>query len=365
MNDDTPPQGVAVPPRGGEPPGREPEVVGGSHWRRRLLLGAAAGVVVVVGLVAYAVVWYEQQVHAGPPGARVVIEVTPGASADSVSAQLVRRHVVASTLALRIYYFFHGTPVIGAGGYALRRNDSLADVRSNLAAGPDMLVIPPGFTVSETAARLSQLPGHDGSALLAAVDSRAVTSPYEPAGVSNLDGLLGTGDYVVGRRQSAASLLTTMVDRFDAEAAAARLDTKAAALGVTPYQAVIIASIVQKEGVYPQNVAKVSRVIYNRLALGMRLQMNSTVLYAENRDGGPVTSADLALHTPYNTYLYTGLTPTPICFASSASLQAALDPASGDWLYFVLVSPDGTEAFSATLAGQEANEQLAKSRGVG
>jgi UPF0755 protein len=106
-------------------------------------------------------------------------------------------------------------------------------------------------------------------------------------------------------------------------------------------------------------------VIYNRLAHGTSLQMDSTVLYSEHRDGGKVTSADLALNTPYNTYLHTGLTPTPICFPAKASLQAALAPTTGDWLYFVVVSKDGTEAFSSTYAGQQANERLAQSRGLG
>jgi UPF0755 protein len=78
-----------------------------------------------------------------------------------------------------------------------------------------------------------------------------------------------------------------------------------------------------------------------------------------------VTAADLALDTPYNTYLHPGLTPTPICFPSKASLQAALAPTPGDWLYFVVVSKDGTEAFSNTFAGQQANERLARSRGLG
>jgi UPF0755 protein len=88
-------------------------------------------------------------------------------------------------------------------------------------------------------------------------------------------------------------------------------------------------------------------------------------LYSENRDGGPVTASDLRLDTPYNTYLHAGLTPTPICFPSTASLQAALAPTPGNWLYFVVVSKDGTEAFSDTFAGQQANEALARSRGLG
>ena len=88
-----------------------------------------------------------------------------------------------------------------------------------------------------------------------------------------------------------------------------------------------MASIVEKEGVIAKNMGPVARVIFNRLANDMPLQMDSTVLYAEGRDGGPVTAADLQPQTPYNTYLNKGLTPTPICFPSPAALQAALAPA--------------------------------------
>ncbi|MHB8682195.1 MAG: endolytic transglycosylase MltG [Acidimicrobiales bacterium] len=333
--------------------------------RRRVLLGLGVVAGLAVGALLYGVAWYEGVVHAGPPGAATVVEVPSGSSVQEVARHLSDQGVISSSLALRVYFVLHGTPVVRAGGYGFRKNESLAAVRSTLEAGPDVLVVPAGFTVAETADRLDQLPGQSASALLAAVASRAVVSRYEPPGAANLDGLLGTGDYVLSPGERATTLLAQMVERFDAQAHAAGLDAGAAALGVTPYQAVTIASIVQKEGVYPQNLAKVSRVVYNRLVKGMRLQMDSTVLYSEHRDGGPVTSADLALDTPYNTYLHGGLPPTPICFPSAASLSAALHPAAGDWLYFVLVSNDGTEAFSDTLAGQLANEQLAKSRGLG
>jgi UPF0755 protein len=183
--------------------------------------------------------------------------------------------------------------------------------------------------------------------------------------VHSLEGLLGTGVYQVLPGESDATLLQQMVDRFDTTAEAVGLQSGAAALGMTPYQVVTVASIVQKEGVYSQNLAKVARVVDNRLARGMALQMDSSVLYSEHRDGGPVTSADLALDSPYNTYLHKGLTPTPICFPSQASLEAALHPATGSWLYFVVVQRDGTEAFADTFAEQLANEQLAKSRGLG
>ena len=333
-------------------------------WRRPLPLAGSALGVLVLAVVVWGLAWYEAQVHAGPPGPQVLVTVVPGTSVGGAADLLAQRGVVTSGLALRIYDLFHGTPVLASGTYALARHESLGAVHRALDAGPDVLVVPPGLALWEAAERFGQLPGHTAGAFSAAVADRAVVSPYEPPGLANLDGLLGTGEYVVGRSQSAASLLREMVARFDAQAAAAGLDARAAALGVTPYQAVTVASIVQKEGVYPQNLAKVARVVYNRLARGMLLQMDSTVLYSEHRDGGTVTQADLALDTPYNTYRHKGLTPTPICFPSPASLAAALAPAPGDWLYFVLVSRDGTEAFSDTLAGQQANEQLAKSRGL-
>ena len=336
-----------------------------SGARRRLLLAAAVAGALVVGLVAWALAWYEGEVHAGPPGATTVVDVSRGASAGAVAGDLARHGVVGSSLALRIYFFFHGTPVIRTGGYAFRRHQSLATVLDRLQHGPDVLRVLPGYTVHETAGLLDGLPGPGGAAVLAAVARRSVVSRYEPAGTGNLDGLLGTGDYVLAPGESAVTLLTEMVTRFDGVADSAGLEAGAHALGVTPYQALVVASIVQKEGVYPQNVAKVARVVYNRLARGMPLQMDSTVLYSEHRDGGPVTSADLALDTPYNTYLHKGLPPSPICFPSSGALDAALHPAAGNWLYFVLVSRDGTEAFSDTYAGQLANEQLAHSRGLG
>jgi UPF0755 protein len=125
------------------------------------------------------------------------------------------------------------------------------------------------------------------------------------------------------------------------------------------------ASIVEKEGYIPKNMPDVARVIYNRLARGTPLQMNATVLYPLGQDGGPVTAKDLKLHTPYNTYLNVGLTPTPICSPSMDALAAAAHPPAGEWLYFVLVNKDGTEAFADTYAEQLANEKLAQQRGVG
>ena len=321
---------------------------------------------VVLRLLVAAVSWYESEASGGE-GPSQVVTVASGSSMGAVTDSLVRADVVGSALAFHVYLALHGTPTVLPGTYLLHRNESFADVRARLARGPDVFSVDvlPGFTIGEVAAQVGQVPGHDGAHFQSLATSGTMRSPYEPAGSDNIDGLLASGTYRAAPGESDQTLLGDMIARFDALAASVGLAGGASALGETPYQAVTVASIVQKEGVYQKNLGKVARVIYNRLARGTPLQMDSTVLYSEHRDGGRVTSADLSLNTPYNTYLHVGLTPTPICFPSKASSQAALAPTPGNWLYFVVVSNDGTEAFSSTFAGQQANERLAQSRGLG
>jgi len=208
-------------------------------------------------------------------------------------------------------------------------------------------------------------PGNDHGGIAAAAKSGVVHSAFSPPGSNNLEGMLGTGSYLILPGESDVTIVRDMVQRFDRDAEAAGLSTaSAAALGLSPYQVVIAASVVEKEGYIPLNMPDVARVIYNRLARGEPLQMDSTVLYAIGQDGGPVTSQDLKIQSPYNTYLNTGLPPTPICMPSPDALAAAVHPPTGAWLYFVLVDKNGTMAFSDTYAQQLANEKLAQSRGL-
>jgi UPF0755 protein len=331
------------------------------------ILGLAfvvVGVVVVVG----GYLWINHEANpSGPKGAQVIVAVPKGDGTSQFASLLQQKGIITSSLAYRIWSKVHSAPAVYAGSYAFNKNDSFADVNQVLSSGPNVfsLDIPPGFTVSEVAARVGQFPGYDQSAFLGLATGGTLHSPWQPVGVTSLDGLLGTGTYQLVPGETQTQLLTQMIDRFDQQANAANLTADAAALGVTPYQAITIASIVEKEGVYQKNLGPVARVIFNRLANNMPLQMDSTVLYALGRDGGKVTSKDLATVTPYNTYLNKGLTPTPICFPSPAALEAALHPPPGSWLYFVVVQSDGTEAFATTFAQQQANETIAAKRGLG
>jgi UPF0755 protein len=334
--------------------------------RRRIVALVGAGLLVVIlGFT----LWYELESAAlGPEGPQAVVTVSPGESFDSVLSSLSAHHVIGSSLAFRISNVFHGTPNVLPGSYALHQNISFADVRTQLAAGPNIFAVDvlPGYTLSEVAAHVgADVPGHSARGFENTASSGAVHSIFSPSGSDNLEGMLGTGNYLVFPGESDLTLLRQMVTRFDNDATAAGLTTaSAAAQGLTPYQVITVASVVEKEGYYLKNMPNVARVVYNRLAQGITLDMDSTVLYALGQDGGPVTAQDLKIQSPYNTYLTKGLPPTPICMPSTTAISAAVHPPPGAWLYFVLVSKDGTLAFSDTYAEQLANERLAKSRGL-
>lgn len=236
-----------------------------------------------------------------------------------------------------------------------------------------VLVGPPSFPVTvlvgTTVLELAQQVGDDvpqwtARQFLQAASSGRVRSPFEPKGVQDLDGLLAPGTYQVHPSETPEQLLRAMVRRFDHEARALGLTPSTHVRGLDAYQLITVASIVEKEGYVPENFGKVAEVIDNRLARGMPLQMDSTVLFALHQDGGPVTPADEEVRSPYNTYLHTGLTPTPICFPSPGALRAALHPTPGPWLYFELVSPSGREAFETTYAQHLRDIALAHARGL-
>jgi len=334
------------------------------HRRRRLLVVLAVLFVIVVG----AGTWYEFQAHPlGGPGKGVIIEVRRGESEGAVLGDLASHGVIASSFAFRLSFIVHGTPPTEPGLYYFHRNQTFGAVRSVLEGGTDVYIfdLQPGYTAAEVAVRVAAVPGLSDTSFAAALRSGAVHSPLQVPGSTDLEGMLGVGDYDVVPGETATQLLAAMVARFDREADEAGLPGAAHGFGLTPYQLVTVASIVEKEGYIEKNMGMVARVIYNRLAKGMPLQMDSTVLYSLGQDGGPVTPADEKVDTPYNTYLHTGLPPTPIATPSPTALRSAADPPAGDWLYFELVNKDGTEQFSATYAEQLAAEQLAASEGLG
>jgi UPF0755 protein len=131
-------------------------------------------------------------------------------------------------------------------------------------------------------------------------------------------------------------MISAMIDRFNAEAKAIDLEARAAQMGRTAYEIVIVASLLEVEG-HPRDFEKVARVVYNRLLEPMPLQFDSSVNYGLGKTDVILTTELLNVDTPYNVYLRPGLPPTPIDSPGAQALEAALNPAAGDWIYFITV----------------------------
>jgi UPF0755 protein len=154
-------------------------------------------------------------------------------------------------------------------------------------------------------------------------------------------------------------MLKLMTAQYAKNAAELDLVKTAQRKKLDPYQAVIVASIIGAETNRPQDYAKVARVIYNRLRVGMKLQMDSTIHYVVGKDGGVFTTPEQRqMDSPYNTYKNKGLPPTPINSPTKETLRAAINPAQGTWLYFTLINLDtGETAFASTAEEHMQNVQ--------
>ncbi|MDL5157970.1 endolytic transglycosylase MltG [Actinomycetospora termitidis] len=178
-----------------------------------------------------------------------------------------------------------------------------------------------------------------------------------------LEGLVAPGTYDVRPGADAADALTSVVRGSAERLESSGLVTKAAANDVTPYQALVVASIAEREGI-EADFGKIARVVYNRLPIPMRLQMDSTINYPLDRQTLLTTPVDRAAPGPYNTYLNFGLPPTPIGAVSGPALTAALGPDAGGWVYFVKCENSGASCFAVSPEEHDANRRLAQARGV-
>jgi UPF0755 protein len=172
-------------------------------------------------------------------------------------------------------------------------------------------------------------------------------APYLPQEGETLEGFLFPNTYDFLKDSGARDVVSRQLAEFQTETASLPWEN-AKSLGVSQYEVVIIASMIEREARFPGDRAKVSRVIYNRLERGMRLQIDATVQYALGQNKPVLTYQDLRVQSAYNTYLHSGLPPTPIASPSLASLRAALEPAQGPWLYYLVVDSAGHEFFTSS-----------------
>jgi UPF0755 protein len=183
-----------------------------------------------------------------------------------------------------------------------------------------------------------------GKSYAAALTTVAPPRGFAGAKRGNLEGFLFPSLYRFGASTTATQLIGQQLQAFAANWKKVDL-SGARARGTTPYQVLIVASMVERETVAPEERALVAAVIYNRLAKGMPLSIDATIRYGLGIPGtSALTKAELAKDTPYNTRLHTGLTPTPIGNPGLASMRAAAQPANVDYLYYVRM-PDNVHHF--------------------
>lgn len=334
------------------------------HRGRRVL--ATLGVLVVVAVLAAAggVLWINDHLN-GAGGAPITVTLPARAGHATLASDLARAGAISDAWLFRRYLDYRGYPPIDGGQYTVHRHEGYRAALHDVGEGPKIvqsrLTIPEGYDLRQIADAVGRLPGLTAQRFLQVARSGVVRSAFQAPGSDNLEGLLFPDTYFVDRGETEQDVLQAMVTRFDQIAGKVGLS---GSNGLTPYQTVIVASIVEREAKVDQDRGKVARVVLNRLSAKMRLQIDATVEYALGQHKTKLTDADLRVQSPYNTYLVTGLPPGPIASPGEASLQAAINPTPGTWLYYVLIDPDGRHGFATTNAEFQRLVQQARAKGL-
>lgn len=287
----------------------------------------------------------------------LVYEVSPGSSLTRVSAELEDLGITNSALLFRVFAQWQGqADAIQAGEYGIRPGMSAADVLNLLVSGDSLqhrLTLVEGWTLREALTAIASIESidHTLEGLSNSEIAMELAIPYD-----NPEGLFHPDTYFFTRNTSDAEILA----RARARQLEILNDAWSNRLGALPYaseyEALIMASIIEKESGIASERGHIAGVFVRRLEQGMRLQSDPTVIYGiGDAYDGDITREHLRTTTAYNTYRINGLPPTPIALPGEASIRAALNPVESDYLYFVATG-NGGHYFSSSL--EEHNEAV-------
>jgi UPF0755 protein len=310
-----------------------------------VLVTLAVIMALVFGLAAVAT-----RAFSRPTGPPVRVVVPEGSSFRAAADSLARAGVIGRPRLFRAFARFSGGDrSLKPGTYLFRRGTPWRDVLAALTGGGGLVrsvTIPEGYSLAQIAATLSRvLEVPVDSVMAAARDTMLLRRLDVP--VPMLEGYLFPDTYAFPEGTTAARAVAEMIRRFEREWQA-EWNERLTALSLSRHQLVTLASIVEREARIASERPVIAAVYLNRLRIGMPLQADPTVQYARGEHTSRITYQDLAIDSPYNTYLYQGLPPGPIASPGGASLRAALNPAQVDFLYFAAF-PDGRHEFRRTL----------------
>jgi UPF0755 protein len=332
------------------------------RWIARLVVvgGFLAFVVGVAYFVNWSIDWFHERSTTTTTeearGPAVKVTVNPGMTASEVGRLLEEKGVIDSSSAFVDKVKERGTEErLLPGIYQFYKGQTLLEVVDMLEQGEGSpsfkLTIPEGLSVAQIGDLLNEEGSIEGSDYVDlssepgkfVVPDVGSTTPK----VTTLEGLLFPSTYYMFEGDGATELIGSQLAAFRSKTASLPWE-KAATLGMTPYEIVIVASLIEKEASVEEERAKVAAVIYNRIKEDMTLGIDATVRYALNKWKGALTDEELAVESPYNTRVLKGLPPTPISNPGLAALEAALSPADVDYLYYVLSDTDGHHFFTAS-----------------
>ena len=329
--------------------------------------------------------WVVHQLNpAGEPGAAVNFTVNEGDTVEAVSTRLADLGFIESPRLFRWYVSSRGGLELVPGYYSLRPRDNAGKIIESLSTPPAQTFIsvtfPEGMTIAQMSERLAtKMTFMSAEDFLAAATDGSVASQFLPKEVTTLEGLLFPDTYQVSGDDTEARVVARLAQMMERVARQVDLVSGAKTRGVTPYQVLVIASMIEREAKVPEDRAKIAQVIYNRLAAKMALEIDATVKYGQ--DPSMTWTEMKATNTPYNSYLNKGLPPTPIANPGRASIEAALAPAGPpskddeacvgldpqvkcQYLYYVLDNANGGHVFATTYEQHLVNVEKSRVAGL-
>lgn len=294
--------------------------------------------------------------YPGPGNVPIVVNVPAGSSLGAIGGILLEQDVVKSAKAWdQAVRSEPRSQEVQAGRYAMSTQMRAIDAL-RLLINPGSSRVVARFTVQEGLRLSDQLSVLAKQTKIKRASFSAATRNPKALGLPSYaknrpEGFLFPETYELTEESTATSTMRQMVTEYKRVARDIGLDAAAKRLKRTPYEVLIVASIIEKEVRLPADRPKVARVLYNRLDKGRKLELDSTVLYATRSTGTTTSVKNRDIDSPYNTYKYKGLPRGPISAPGKAALQAAAEPAEGKWMYFVSVDLDsGATKYATTEA---------------
>jgi UPF0755 protein len=308
-----------------------------------ILVAAAVAVLLLLALIG----------GSGPSSeGEVTLTIPEGATTDDIAVMLIDEQVISDKDDFLDKAASAGIDQeLQAGKYVFQRGEPVEDILNKLKQGlqdPDaVLVIPEGYSIYDIADLVAEQTDVSREAYLDAIAVNGRELPLEgTSDALDMEGFLFPSTYNIGSSFDVDQFVDEQLETFIDETADVEWE-KAAELGITEYEALIIASMVEREARVDEERPLVAAVIDNRIDAGMKLEIDATVQYALGYWKEELTSEDLAVDSLFNTRLYAGIPPGPICNPGIESINAALNPASVDYLYYVATGDDaGTHTFT-------------------